>query len=623
MKKKLQGMPKNVLVTMYATAVFSVLIHGVMFVNNFVNGDSIVNADVHNLIWLTHQGRWMNYFVGLVRGFVTTPWIVGLLGIAYLIIAAMLTVSILDIRSKVSCVIVSLLLVAFPSWPVMFAYGNADSFTAALLFSAAGVFFTVKYRFGFVPGALCLMLSLAIYQSFLGFSMVLFLMLLIKQASDKSSSHKIILSNASKYLLCGILGYAAYYISVQISVMITGLELSGYRGIGDTWWIGLSEIPNVLRRSYGGFLMFFIDGLWFRISNVLLFAYAVMWLLTGVFLFGIVFISKAYKQIFNLLVIVVCLLCIPLGANIIAGLSSDVGTDILTVYQFVLVFVFLVMLGEIFTDSVLSSQCKQKFMKYLVLNWASVAIVVIIAFNFVIFSGQVYLMISTYNQRTFGFYNRVLARIESLEDFNPHYPLLFVFSEPHRLGHNSPPPFFHLADELPGFWHEFVGIGVNFEWARSRPVRYISIRLGVYFRNASEAERNRVILSNDFRRMSTWPHPDSVAVVENVIVVRFGPHTQQVYMPGVSLYVVHMGDWRYNISGSVSGTGEGYVFRWRMYADWVNVHEFFEENLTDFVFDFPEHRNVQVSVLVFRPDGSLHMPQSYWAFSNPGGSDEQ
>ena len=106
------------------------------------------------------SGRW---FLSVACGFssyYTLPWLIGILGLSFLGVAAAALCELLEMRKTWAVVLGSGLLAAFPALASTFAYVyTLDGYMLALMLAVLAVLFVKRRRLGFLPGAACLAFS--------------------------------------------------------------------------------------------------------------------------------------------------------------------------------------------------------------------------------------------------------------------------------------------------------------------------------------------------------------------------------------------------------------------------------------------------------------------------------
>ncbi len=193
------------------------------------------------------SGRWFLTVACGFSSYYTLPWLIGILGLSFLGVAAAALCELLEMRKTWAVVLGSGLLAAFPALASTFAY----VYTLALMLAVLAVLFVKRRRLGFLPGAACLAFSMGIYQGYLSFAMILsifaILMLFAKGADQESAPAGKVpakgrgkgkggllwkkLPEALHYLYMGVLGAGLYFGILQLLLRIQGKELDHYQGI--------------------------------------------------------------------------------------------------------------------------------------------------------------------------------------------------------------------------------------------------------------------------------------------------------------------------------------------------------------------------------------------------------
>ena len=518
-----QKIPQNVKLTFCWSLIFSIIIHGFMFLNKFVSSDSIFNINhIQDTDWVTSLGRWLIPFIRSTRNYYNIPWFIGIFALSYLIITTCLVVSILKVKSKIYCILISFLMASMPVLSVSFAFDyDADVYTLALLFSVLAVYFTQKYKHGYILGSISVMLLLALYQSYIGFTLGLFTILLIKLVLDEKTTIKCIILKACNSLVCFIIGVGLYYVSVQIAINSRGIALASQAGTDAMGRDILILLPYSLRTTIVDFFDFFgffnETGRFFYVTNLLRLLYVIITIaLIYLIVKIIVLLSKQIIgiSILRILLLVSLLMFLPISLNITEIMAPLSHRSLMEVYQFLLVIILVFVLSEIYSEY---SKIKR---------WKSQAIVIIaavlIGFNWTLTTSTYYFRIHIFYERTYAFYNRVLARIEEVDGFG-NMPVIFVGSTPYSemQGRHQFPTVRSRFDH-----NQFVGTGAlqpymtdYFQINRIRS--FINDYFGVYLPYASTELRLEIVETQDFLTMPFWPHRDSVTVINGAIVVRF------------------------------------------------------------------------------------------------------
>ena len=257
-------------VAFFTCFVAGLLIHMPVLISDIPNHDGLdsIYAD-QNMIT---SGRWFLTVACGLSSYYNLPWLIGILGLAYLGCAAAALCEILEVRKPWAVMLVSGLLTAFPALASTFAYVyTLDGYMLALLLAVLSVLLVKKYRRGFLPGAACLAFSMGIYQGYLSFAMILsifsILMLLCGEAPTDSrkkgiGAWKPVLSQALRYVYMGMLGAVLYFVILQVLLRLQGKELDHYQGIDGlgAGALSLQGSAAMVRDMYRDFVSFTLKG---------------------------------------------------------------------------------------------------------------------------------------------------------------------------------------------------------------------------------------------------------------------------------------------------------------------------------------------------------------------------
>ena len=159
--------------TFAASVVFGLIAHLYMLTNKLPNHDDIFH--LFQCDYGTQSGRWFLPTVLQWDGDFSMPWLIGVLGILCLAGTACITTSLFHIRRPLACIITAALLVSFPTVASTFTYMfTADAYFFGLFLAAFAAFAVARFAIiGLPVGAVALILSMGIYQSYFPVATVL------------------------------------------------------------------------------------------------------------------------------------------------------------------------------------------------------------------------------------------------------------------------------------------------------------------------------------------------------------------------------------------------------------------------------------------------------------------
>ena len=416
------------------------------------------------------SGRW---FLSVACGFssyYTIPWVIGILGLLFLSLAAAAICELLEVRKAWAAALCGGLLASFPALASTFAYVyTLDGYMLALLLAVLAVLFTKRFRLGFLPGALCLAFSMGIYQGYLPFVMILsvyaVLMLLGGEEGERPPSGRVrevgrlpgqeleagqlsgreqavnplpgtgqtvsrcfgrkAQENVRKikeilhYLYMGVLGAALYYVILQVLLKIQGKALDTYQGIS-----GMASGAASGKGIFAAIADMYLDFFRFSLKGNVLFQniYSLAaWILlgAGAAAAGILWIRrrKYWKNPVLLVIMVAAVLVLPAVSNIILLISPDVNYHLLMRYQWVLYAIGAVALAAGRDDGNGKGSWPE---------WAAFVSAAVLVFCYCVTDNIAYSNLQKRYEKTYAYCVRLLDRIEQTEGYYPGIPIAMV-----------------------------------------------------------------------------------------------------------------------------------------------------------------------------------------------------
>lgn len=407
-------------VAFLSTFLLGVLIHLPILISDIPNHDGL--ASIYFDQNMITSGRWFLTIACGISSYYTIPWLIGLLSLIWVSITSVILIELLEIKKTEWVVLMSGLFVAFPALASTYAYiFTADGYMFALMMAALAVLATKKYKWGFVPGALCLAISMGTYQSYLSFCILLCLYMIILMALTENNIKEKIKKTAN-YLYMGIMGGALYYIILQLLLKIQNKQLASYQGINDMTSLGGNNIFDTIKTMYADFFSFLIRGNILANNIFSGIAVLVILILTLVTLGQLVYTEKLWKCPW-LYIIIVGLICIvPLCTNIILFISPNVGYHLLMRYQYVLLLIFCVAFVMRFLDvrSLIMQNTKS------LMDWFLLLAMAVLVGNFAISVNIGYSNLEKRYEKTYAYCLRLADRMEQTEGYYTGMPVVMM-----------------------------------------------------------------------------------------------------------------------------------------------------------------------------------------------------
>lgn len=450
------------------------------------------------------SGRWLLTILG--DGMVDAglsynlPLVNGLLFLLLISLCAVIVTAVFRIRSRGLSALLGMLFAVFP--PVaatMFFRYTVVYYGISMLLAVSAVWLTERYKFGGIPGAVCLALSMGIYQAYVPFAITMFVLLLIRRILDGEGDFAGLVKRGVYYCLILGLGVVLYFLFLKVCLALYGTQLSDYNGVNNMGKLSLAELPLLLkktvydvcmlpRKNYCG-----LAGMkWLQIGYVLLgvlAAAALAWVL----------IKKVRKPLLIALTVVLCAL-LPVAVNFIRIMCSNGWVYTLMVYPFVLIPVLPVLALEAIPEEKLQGLGRK----------ALAVVLAAMVFCYAYETNVNYTSLYYSDRQTENYLNGMVAQIRMTEGFTPDKKWAFI-------GEIQDPM-------LRSPWQYEVLYGGN-EAANllvNRPTRWhwFQMYCGITVPLAEEAAVAELSAMEEVKAMPCWPSEGSVKVIGDAVVIK-------------------------------------------------------------------------------------------------------
>lgn len=407
----------------FISAVFlGLLIHFPAWMQDVPNHDGL--ASVYFDQNMITSGRWFLTVACGLSSYYTLPWLTGLLSLLWISITAVLLVEILQVTKTEWIVIISGMLVSFPTLASTYAYiFTADGYMLALLLAVLAVFLTQKYKKGFLWGGICLAFSMGTYQAYLPFCILLCMYVLIQDFLGKKSKKEKITS-VFKSLGMGIEGVALYYVILQVLLKVQGKVLDTYQGISGMTTIGGTSLIGTVKEMYQDFFAFVLKGNILFNNIFSLVAVIAIGVLLCIVVVRLVKERKLWRNVFFWIVLIIFAILVPLAANIILFISPQVGYHLLMRYQYVLLLILSV---AFISNYGWVNDTTEKVPAWSGgMQWALLLGAVVLCFNFAISVNIGYSNLHKRYEKTYAYCLRLADRIEQTEGYYTGMPVVIM-----------------------------------------------------------------------------------------------------------------------------------------------------------------------------------------------------
>lgn len=439
---KYKQIDKKYIVTFISTIVIGLFAHAFIALNVIHNHDTI-NSTPNGVGAGLSSGRWV---FQLIQDFsnkygwhYNLPAFNCFLALIILSLCACFIISIYNIKDLIYCILTGGIFVTFPSVTSMMFFSYRVHYYSIAIFLIIFAVYLAKKGQIVIP-VILLAISCGIYQAYFPLAITMILLLFLYEMITSPHSFTDNLVRGIKYVFILILGLVLYYIVLQFLLSVYKIELTDYQGINEMG-IHLNEIPDILKNVYVTFFQLPFIEYWDINQSALtkiciLFFYIISAALIAVSL------HKKTKGV--KLEIIVTAAMLPIAVNSILIMCAH-GKFIYTLMVYSLVFLYLlpIILIEAFNNNCNKiSHAKKLFIG--IQNTVIALFLFLVIANYIYSSNGNYLSLYYANQQTIHYFQTMVTRIKSIDDYTDELPVLFIgetiedASFDHSLYENAP-----------------------------------------------------------------------------------------------------------------------------------------------------------------------------------------
>ncbi len=463
--------------------------------------------------WETSLGRWGIEIVQRLNQFIAIPTISTISCIVMMAITAVILIDIFELKSKISVIFTSAILVVTPTLTatVLYIY-TSFAYCFSFFISALVIWFIYKFKnkkLGFIIATLCLVFSLSIYQSYIGVTIGLCIMISIIDLIRNKKELKEVLFNILKTALVVIIGGILYYIITQIILKISGIEISAYKNAQNVSILGiLLGLKDTIIQTYRDFFTFFFrNEIVYNTNYRREVLYGIFFLLFTIStIISLVFLEEKdiKKKLMKITIITLLLLILPIGLNIIDIIIVGNEMYALTAVQMILIFPFIFAIFE-------------NNDKYILIKWGSILVCFVILATYYIADNTSYAALKlTYNQ-AYSTTMRIMDRMENTPGYSKDLPILFGGI----VGNNNYPRTSTLYNYTIGSIVNNTTFHGSYGGAIGTWVKFIKVFYGLDIKTCTAEEYNTIVNSDIYKdEMEIFPAESSIKIMDGIIVVK-------------------------------------------------------------------------------------------------------
>lgn len=490
-----------------------ILTHLTMITEMIMSQDGLWNSIAYSRAgtWELTLGRWGIELIERLNSFIAIPTISTISCIIIMAVTAVILVELFDLKSKISIIFTSAILVLTPTFTAtVLSIYTSFAYCFNMMLSALVILFLYKFKnrkIGFILASICFMFSLSIYQSYIGITIGLCLMISIIYILRDEKSLKEIFKSILVTALSVIVGGILYYVVTKILLEFSGLELAQYKGLENVNILDiLLNLKSSIIKTYKDFAMFFFGDEIVYNSNYKREIYY--------FIFFITFITSTIISMFSVngnikdkiikvMLVLLGLIILPISLNIIDILVSESSIYALTAVQMILIVPFAFAIFEIVDKGI--------FVK-----WLSIISFICIMWTYYMADNTSYAALKlTYNQ-AYSTTMRIMDRIENTTNYTQDTPILFGGI----VGNNNYPRTSNLYGYTIGSIVNNVVFHGTYGGQLGTWQSFIRIFYGMDVTFCNENVYRAIVTGEEYKKMEVFPAQNSVKVMDGIVVVK-------------------------------------------------------------------------------------------------------
>ena len=483
------------------TFAICLLVHIYKFTNTLPNHDSYFN--VYSNQDMTISGRWFLSVACGVSSYFDLPWVNGLLCAVYLGITAALIAAVLDIHNPVVIALTGAIIAACPSTTETFFFEfTADGYLMGLMLSAAAACLSCKGKNWrcFVLSGVCCCLSCAVYQAYISFAVVLCIFYLINCLINEEMIIRQAWRWIGKHILIYGAALAAYYAVWKLILMVTGQEAVDYQGINTVGQVGISTILSGAIKSVTNLILLFLEWNVLEHPITLYGVLNIVFIICFAVILAVVLIkSKAYQNAGRLLMILFCLLMSIPAISVWNFLSDSVEYRPMMLYSAALFYVY----GLVLCDNWVKPRQSTVFGLFMT----------VMVLNFSVMANISYFYLDKCYEKTYYMGSRMMERIEEMNAEHTVSGIAFLGNrvEDVAITPGFPGNRIHLLSSK---------IEQDFLYDHVHAHLFLHNALGLELPGVTSAQMKELEKSPAVQEMGVWPSEDSVAIIDDVLVIK-------------------------------------------------------------------------------------------------------
>ena len=505
--KKILNWWQNNKMIIIVTIFWGLIVHFCLYSNILRSPDSLWNSGIYEAsFWELSLGRWLPQIIDKLQfGTIFPFWSVFLTLCVYsvgnIFFINLFAIDNLMVKTIVSCLVISN---PFIGMSLQYYYSN-DTYALAYLLSVLSIYMIKNNKNqiqNYIYSIIFIVMSLALYQSFLGVVTTAALFCILQELFDdkkKIIDYRIIYTCFGKYIIVLFGGVGIYYVILKILLWSNGISLSSYKGADNVSVISvISRFPERIFQCYRDFFEYYFG------TEISRNAYLINLIQLVTIIMLVFIITKRVISIgkYKGTLVIILLLIVPIACNIINVFATETKIYLLTIGGMLVFIPGMVLLNFV-------------YLKQIGHNTIYILCVITI-YLFVLQNNANYMSILGATKQASSLVNRIWMRVESLDIYKPDMKVMIVGNPNQNKIYSNVSDYTQYAD-----WYARVGLfWSTWDGSTNCWTHLIKNELGIDIVSCSEKEYQSIISSVFFEDIPTYPNSKSIFIKDDILVVK-------------------------------------------------------------------------------------------------------
>jgi len=490
----------------FSALTVGLIAHLYKITNWLPNWDSLVfRYDAQNMVGL---GRWFLSVVCGLSSFYELPFLNGIMAIVFHALSAVCICKIFNVKKDITAALIGAVVVSFPVVTSVMMYSYvADGYSISFLLACLAAMYLTKEKPHYIISVVLIALSVAIYQAYITVTIMLVLLYLIDELLYKNKDALALVKKGLQIMLSGIIGMVLYYLILILILKVSGKALLDYQGLRSSASFSNINVWDSLYATKKLFINYFFDfseGVSvFVILNCVIFAIIVV----GYFISAVK--QKAFSPWYKGVILVIYVILLPVGAVALAFIDADIDYHNLMKMGYCIFYIAFILLYER-----LEFVNKRHFS---IKAWTIFSVACVLIINQVVIANVSYHKSQMAYEKSYGTLIRIADRIEQTEGSDICDRILVIGALPESEAYSC-----NLPPDITGTTEGYIIRADDEVVNQSVLCSALNDYCGKKFQFVSGKMKQSLLEKEEIKKMGFWPSKDSIAVIDDIIVVRLG-----------------------------------------------------------------------------------------------------